>query len=106
MPQHSFRLGGLLIITDIKDLTKEQIEEAKACKTTEERINFFKEHNISLPDSYLEKISGGEGVSIGNCLKCSGYLYKTGSIRPGKYLGDLWPDEEYKCDKLGHVFWF
>ena len=46
---------------DIKDLTKEQIEEAKACKTTEERINFFKEHNISLPDSYLEKISGGEG---------------------------------------------
>ena len=26
---------------DFKDLTKEQIEEAKACKTTEERINFF-----------------------------------------------------------------
>ena len=30
---------------DFKDLTKEQIEEAKACKTTEERINFLKEHN-------------------------------------------------------------
>ena len=93
---------------DIKDLTKEQIEEAKACKNTEERINFFKKHNISLPDSYLEKISGGEGgneYSTFQCLKCSGYLYPTGNTRPGKYLGDLWPDTEYKCDKLGHVFW-
>ena len=94
---------------DIKDLTKEQIEEAKACKTTEERINFFKQHNISLPDSYLEKISGGEGEDrtyVGTCLKCSGRLYPTGRTRPGEYLGDLWPDAEYKCDKMGHVFWW
>ena len=75
---------------DFKDLTKEQIEEAKACKTTEERINFLKEHNISLPDSYLEKISGGgEGDAAtyyGQCTKCSGYLHPTGRTRPGEYL--------------------
>ena len=95
---------------DFKDLTKEQIEEAKACKTTEERINFLKEHNISLPDSYLEKISGGgEGDAstyYGQCTKCSGYLHPTGRTRPGEYFGDIWPDAEFKCDKLGHVFWF
>ena len=83
---------------DFKDLTKEQLEEAKACKTTEERINFLKEHNISLPDSYLEKISGGgeDSYTGAQCTKCSGYLYATGRTRPGKYLGDFWPDAEFR----------
>ena len=94
---------------DIKDLTKEQIEEAKACKTTEERINFFKKHNISLPDEFLDKVNGGEIVPPPStntfpCPKCSGYLVPTGRERPGEYFGDLWPDKEFRCNN-GHVFW-
>ena len=44
-----------------EDLTNEQIEKAKACKTTEELMKFFMENHISLPDEYLENVSGGVG---------------------------------------------
>jgi 2-keto-3-deoxy-galactonokinase len=43
----------------IEEMTPELIEKAKACKTTEELMKFFMENHISLPDEYLENVSGG-----------------------------------------------
>jgi hypothetical protein len=45
----------------IEEMTPELIEKAKACKTTEELMKFFMENHISLPDEYLENVSGGVG---------------------------------------------
>lgn len=42
-----------------KELTDEQKEKMKACKTMEELLAFAKEENIELPDELLEAVSGG-----------------------------------------------
>ena len=44
---------------DIKDLTEEQIEKAKACKTAEEFFALAKEEGIELSEEELDAMSGG-----------------------------------------------
>ena len=44
---------------DIKDLTPEQIEKAKACKTAEELLELAKAEGVELSDEQLDGIAGG-----------------------------------------------
>ena len=46
---------------EFDDLTAEQKERVKMCKTPEELIELAKEEGISLTDEQLEGISGGWG---------------------------------------------
>ena len=42
-----------------EDLTPDLQEEAKACKSPEEFLEFCKKHLITLPDEDLQALSGG-----------------------------------------------
>ena len=44
---------------EIEDLSPEQIEKAKACKTPEELLALAKEEGYELSDEELETASGG-----------------------------------------------
>lgn len=44
---------------NINDLTPEQMEKAKACKTPEELISLAKAEGVELSDEQLEAMSGG-----------------------------------------------
>ena len=44
---------------EYKDLTPELREEAKACKSREEFLEFCKKNMITLSDEQLEALSGG-----------------------------------------------
>ncbi len=44
---------------NIEDLTAEQKEKAKACKTPEEVLSLAKEEGIELTDTQLDSLSGG-----------------------------------------------
>lgn len=44
---------------DIKDLTPEQIEKAKACTSAEELISLAKAEGLELSDEQLEAVAGG-----------------------------------------------
>ena len=46
---------------DYKDLTPEQREKARACKTPEEILALAQEEGYDISDEELEAISGGEG---------------------------------------------
>ena len=43
----------------VEDLTPEQIEKAKACKSAEELLALAKEEGIELSDKQLEAVNGG-----------------------------------------------
>ena len=43
----------------LKGLTKEQIEKARACKSSEELLKLARQEGIELTDEQLEAISGG-----------------------------------------------
>lgn len=43
-----------------KELTPEQLEKAKTCKSPEELLELAKEEGIELSDDDLDKIAGGE----------------------------------------------
>ena len=45
---------------DIKDLTSEQMEKAKACASPSELIELAKAEGVELSDEQLEQISGGD----------------------------------------------
>ena len=49
-----------------EDLTPEQREKAKACKTPEDFLSLAKEGNYELSDEELEAISGGSWGDCGN----------------------------------------
>jgi len=55
-----------------KGLTDEQIAKIKACKTTEEVLQFVKDEGIELTDEQLQVVSGGCGTYDGSqvCPKC------------------------------------
>ena len=44
---------------DFENLTPEQMEKAKACKTPEDILAFAREEGYSLSDAELETVSGG-----------------------------------------------
>ena len=47
---------------DYKELTPEQKERARACKTTEELVALAQEEGVDLTDEDLDAISGGWGT--------------------------------------------
>lgn len=51
---------------EFTDLTPEQQEKAKSCKSTEDLIALAKSEGIELSDEQLESISGG-GKWLGKC---------------------------------------
>ena len=55
---------------DFGNLTPEQIEKAKACKTVEDLLALAKEEGVELPEDQLEAVAGGEG-SWGNPDPCT-----------------------------------
>ena len=98
-----------------EDLTNEQIEKAKACTTEEERIAFLKEYSIEIPDDMLDEISGGKkyrNPSMSTeCPNANGMnsgchrWAKTGRQRPGNWFGNVWKDDEYRCEYCGALKW-
>ena len=51
----------------IKDLTPEQQEKARACKTKQELLQLAAEEDIEIPMEALESVAGGCGTSLKNC---------------------------------------
>ena len=49
---------------DIKDLTPEQMEKARACTTADELIALAKDEGLELSDEQLEGIAGGSWDDI------------------------------------------
>ena len=61
---------------NFEDLTPEQQEKAKACKTAEELIALAKEEGIELTDEQLEDMSGGVNWKRPDCPwnECDSYI--------------------------------
>ena len=49
---------------DFANLTPEQIEKAKPCKTTEELVALAKSEGVELSDEQLEAVSGGSWSGV------------------------------------------
>jgi len=56
----------------LADLTPEQMERAKACKTPEEILELAKEEGYELSDEELEAVSGGDWDCWTVCTERSG----------------------------------
>ena len=54
----------------IKDLTPEQQEKAKACKTKEELIQLAAEEDVEIPMEALENVAGGCDTTELYCRSC------------------------------------
>ena len=54
----------------IKDLTPEQQEKAKACKTKEELIQLAAEEDVEIPMEALEEVAGGCSKTVMRCENC------------------------------------
>ena len=91
------------------ELSSEQADLARSCKSPEERLSFIKESGIELTDEQLEAISGGLPPSAPEVVCQGQYPYhddvETGRTRPGRYFGDIWPDVEYRCRRCGKITW-
>ena len=46
---------------DFENLTEEQRQKARACRTTEEMLALAKEEGVELTDEQLEGVAGGWG---------------------------------------------
>ena len=99
----------------LEEMSKELIEEAKACRTLEELNGFLSAHQIELTAEQMEAISGGSGhagevsdphgTSYCTASKGSHDWIFTGRTRPGTVWGDLWPDYEHICRYCGEINW-
>lgn len=60
---------------NIENLSPEQLEKAKACKSAEELFALAKEEGVELSEKELEAINGGmvSGWSIPGCPKFDGH---------------------------------
>ncbi len=58
---------------NLEDLTPEQIEKGKACRTPEELLALAKEEGVELTDDQLDQISGGDawGSIYAHLLDCA-----------------------------------
>ena len=90
-----------------EDLTQEQLERARECKTDEERKAFIEEVGTELSDEQLEGVSGGSifEPECPRAPKGRHVLVHTGRTRPGKIWGDDWPDYEFRCTVCGYTEW-
>ena len=52
---------------DFENLTEEQRQKARACRTTEEILALAKEEGVELTDEQLEGVAGGWGGGEDNC---------------------------------------
>ena len=80
----------------IEDMTSEQIEKAKECETTEQRLAFIKEIGLELSDEQLDTIAGGAAWSEdyeGGCPSCKCVTYSFVDGPRGVYIR--------KCDQCG-----
>lgn len=61
------------------DLTPDQMEKAKACKTVDELLELAKAEGIELSDAELEGMAGGLSWGDGDCSlfeeDCSSHCY-------------------------------
>ena len=55
------------------DLTDEQKERVKACKTAEELIALAKEEGVELSDEQLKSIAGGDSFWCPTATSCPNY---------------------------------
>ena len=53
------------LMDDIKNLTEEQMEKARACKSSEELVELAKAEGVELNDEQLDAIAGGTWY---NCM--------------------------------------
>ncbi len=102
----------------IEDLTDEQLEQSKLCKTHEEREAFIQKYALELDDDMLDDVSGGKPVwkkvgpdSNKKSKKCPkrgpglGHeMKKTSQRRPGKWF-PWWEDVLYQCEYCGETEW-
>lgn len=95
-----------------EELATNQLEEAKNCKSYDERMAFLKKYSIELSDDQLDEISGGDTDEWENdskpvkCLHGENHRYvKTGKTRPGVIFGNFWPDYEMRCVNCSHIVW-
>ena len=77
----------------IEELSREQIERAKALETNEERLDYLKECGVELDEDMLADVSGGrftDTTSSGYCPARKGRKVhewkKTGKTKNGHYL--------------------
>ena len=54
----------------LKGLSKEQIEKARGCKTSEELLKLAQEENVELTEEQLAAVSGGCGSTQKQCPYC------------------------------------
>ena len=99
-------------------LTPELIEQAKTCATDEERMAFLEKHHIELSPVEMEAASGGDhttgiltGDEMDDGIHCSGWSEGyhewryVGISKPGRFLGDLWPDYLHRCIHCKKYTW-
>ena len=66
---------------DFKDLTPEQQEKAKACKTAEDLLGLAKEEGYELSDADLDAVAGGASWYEDDCTEDDCETYTTGRPR-------------------------
>ena len=79
---------------NIEDLTPEQAEKAKACKSAGELVELAKEEGVELTDEQIERIAGG-GLwnHPGSCPVCGkGNIYHYAAEYHCKDCGYVWTD--------------
>ena len=79
----------------LKGLTEEQIEKAKACKSSDEILQLAKAEGIELTDEQLEAVSGGCGT-----VKLSDWRCPECREKAIHWLGG----NDYKCTACGFRF--
>lgn len=80
---------------DIKDLTPEQQEKARACNSADELIDLAKSEGVELTDEQLNQVAGGDWTRTTSCPHCnSENISPTGQTDPKK--GSV-----YKCNNCG-----
>ena len=83
-------------------LTAEQKKKVKACKTTEELLNFISEEKIELPDEIFDAISGGliflnaEADAFQSGLQWEVINDTTGNV-DGRF-SDVWDANKFALD--------
>ncbi len=100
----------------LEEMTPELIEQAKVCKTMEERMAFLKANRIELTPEQAEQVGGGSVYTAGSSfynsqLSCSGHhkkMYYTGKMWERPLFGFItcWTEHmnQYYCPDCGNYY--